>query len=74
MVGEEEHYVAFYKHGTTKDLCKYATYVIEAFIATWLESKLGVVSHFSGHFLNVDLCGYQYFLGQIRGENSTYVS
>jgi hypothetical protein len=40
----------------------------------WLKSKLGDVSHFSGHFLNVDYCGYQSFLGPFGKENSTYIS
>jgi hypothetical protein len=62
------------KDGTRKDLCKYTTYAMEAFIAVWLESKIGDVSHFSGHFLNVDTCGYRYFLGPHGAENSTYVS
>jgi hypothetical protein len=62
------------KQGTRKDLCKYATYAMEAFIAVWLENKLGDVSHFSGRFLNFDICGYRYFLGTFGWENSTYVS
>jgi hypothetical protein len=47
---------------------------MEAFIAVWLKSKIGGGSHLSGHFLNVNICGYQYFLGPFGGENSTYVS
>jgi hypothetical protein len=62
------------KVGTCKDLCKYDTYAMEAFIAVWLESKLGDVSHFSGRFLNFDICGYRSFLGAPGGENSTYIS
>jgi hypothetical protein len=59
------------KDGTRKDLCKYSSYTIEAFIAVWLESKLGNISHFSGHFMNLDPCGFRNFLGAYGGENST---
>jgi hypothetical protein len=62
------------KDGISKDRCKYAMYAMEAFIAVWFESKLGDVSHFSGHFLNKDQCGYRSFYGYFGRENKTYVS
>ena len=63
------------KPGTRKDLCKYAPYAMEAFVAVWLENKLGDVSHFSGRFLNFEICGYRSFLGPFGvEENYTYVS
>ena len=43
-------------------------------MAIWLESKLGDVSYFSGHFLNDHPCGYRSFLGPFGEENSTCVS